>query len=181
MGVRGRVTDSVRPGLPGGARLRIGRSRGKGLFNKCGLTAFSGEGGPLDDLGRDALSGMGEPCGTWGSGRRAFRMLRYVLAGLLSLSTEWLRSERVLESVMPSLSPLRCPKAEFAGAWEPLGPMEPTEACEACVALLESVLDRLGVPLEYIEEPVEAVDVWRSGEGDGAGWSPGRFRGEYDG
>jgi hypothetical protein len=48
-------------------------------------------------------------------------------------------------------------------------------------ALLECVLDLLGgywleVP-EYAEEPVEAVEVWRSGEGEAAA-CPSRVRGE---
>jgi hypothetical protein len=48
-------------------------------------------------------------------------------------------------------------------------------------ALLELVLDLLGgywfdAP-EYVEEAVEAVDVWRSGEGEAA-VCPSRVRGE---
>jgi hypothetical protein len=49
--------------------------------------------------------------------------------------------------------------------------------------LLESVLDRLGgkrseAP-EKVEEAVEAVDVWRRGDGSAAWW-PRRVRGEYE-
>lgn len=47
-------------------------------------------------------------------------------------------------------------------------------------ALLDWVLVRLGgylfVPLEDADEPLEAVEVWRSGEGDVAG-CPSRVRG----
>lgn len=47
-------------------------------------------------------------------------------------------------------------------------------------ALLDCVLDRLGgcwfVPLEYADDPLEAVEVWRSGEGD-AVWCPSLVRG----
>jgi hypothetical protein len=35
------------------------------------------------------------------------------------------------------------------------------------------------VPFEYADEPFEAVDVWRSGEGD-AVWCPSRVRGVYE-
>jgi hypothetical protein len=44
-------------------------------------------------------------------------------------------------------------------------------------AWLDCVLDRLGgYWLEWFEEPFEAVEVWRSGEGDVAE-CPGRDRG----
>lgn len=64
------------------------------------------------------------------------------------------------ERAVASLSPRRCDS-------EP----KPLEA------LLDCVLERLGgYWFEWLEEPLDAVDVWRSGEGDVAEW-PGLERG----
>jgi hypothetical protein len=62
-----------------------------------------------------------------------------------------------------SLMPRRCPSA---------GP-KPLEA------LLDCVLDRLGALFECVEEPLEAMDVWRRGEGD-AVECPSLVRGVYE-
>lgn len=49
--------------------------------------------------------------------------------------------------------------------------------------MLERVLDRLGgkrsESREEAEEPLEATDVWRRGDGRAAWW-PRRVRGEYE-
>jgi hypothetical protein len=48
-------------------------------------------------------------------------------------------------------------------------------------ALLDCVLERLGASFERVEEPLERVDAWRSGEGDAVvGCPPSLVRGVYE-
>jgi hypothetical protein len=107
------------------------------------------------------LSGVEEPCGTGCSGRRALRRLENCVAGLLSVELK--QSSGCSFGTSPaSLSPRRCLFNNGGRSNE---------------ALLENVLDRLGTPrLESVEEAVEAVDVWRRGDGDAVGL-PSRVRG----
>ena len=69
---------------------------------------------------------------------------------------------RGCDSAVASLMPRRWPRAEP----------------KPCDALLDCVLDRLGASLERVEEPLERVEAWRSGEGAAAVEWPSRVRGE---
>lgn len=42
----------------------------------------------------------------------------------------------------------------------------PNAAPKPFEALLDCVLDRLGGLFEFVEEPLETVEAWRSGEGE---------------
>lgn len=71
---------------------------------------------------------------------------------------------RGCDKAVPSLFPRRWPSAE----------PRPVEA------LLDCVLDRLGASLDRVEEPLESVEAWRSGEGDAVVECPSLVRGVYE-
>jgi hypothetical protein len=91
-----------------------------------------------------SFSSASEAWGACWSGFKDFRMLEYASAG---------SSVCGRDSAVASLRPRRCPV-------DP-NPLD---------ALLDCVLDRLGgYWFEWFDEPLEAVEAWRSGEGEVAG------------